>query len=214
MMGTVSPRARTGPSREEKKAETRGKLLDAAATVFAQKGIAGASLDDVADAAGLTKGAVYSNFDSKEDLVWTLLEERLGQESLAIIPQVDSSHTQEEQALEAGELFMNLADRERDMFLLEYEYMLYIARHPEKRRKNNFTRRRDEVAGIIQAQAEEAGAQLPMPATDLATALFALGSGITLEWLVNPDEVPVDLFGRMLGVIFSFESQPAASDKQ
>jgi AcrR family transcriptional regulator len=213
-MVAVSPRARTGPTREEKKAQTRRKLLDAAASVFAQKGIDGASLDDVADVAGLTKGAVYSNFASKEDLVWTLLEERLGEASLRIPGAVDPSNSQEQQSADAGALYMNLADRERDMFLLEYEYMLFLARHPEKRRAGNFTRRRDTVAQIIAERAAEAGVTLPMSATDLATATFALGAGITLERLVNPEEVPTDLFGRILALIFGYLDQPAASEKR
>jgi AcrR family transcriptional regulator len=208
----MSPRARTGPTREEKKAETRKRLLEAAATVFAKKGIAGASLDDVADVAGLTKGAVYSNFDSKEDLVWTLLEERLGTASDAIIPQVDTTTSHEEQSAQAGELFMALADRERDLFLLEYEFLLYIARHPDKRNPEKYVLRRDRVAAVIQQQADDQGVALPLPATDLATAIFALGSGITLERMVNPENVPVDLFGRMLAVIFGFLAQPPASE--
>src|SRR6476620_7965343 len=62
---------------EEKKAQTRERLLDAASTVFARKGFAATSIDEIAEAAGVTKGAVYSNFDSKEHLVRTVLDERL-----------------------------------------------------------------------------------------------------------------------------------------
>jgi len=70
MMAVVAPRPRPKkPSREEKKALTRARLLDAAATVFARRGFAAASLDEVAEEAGLTKGAVYSNFESKDELI-------------------------------------------------------------------------------------------------------------------------------------------------
>src|SRR3954465_1205221 len=64
-------------TREEKKAQTRERLLDAASTVFARKGFAATSIDEIAEVAGVTKGAVYSNFESKEDLVRTVLDERL-----------------------------------------------------------------------------------------------------------------------------------------
>src|SRR4051795_9854827 len=57
--------------------DTREKLLDAAAEVFAEKGYANTSMDDVAAAAGMTKGALYWNFDGKESLFHTLLEERV-----------------------------------------------------------------------------------------------------------------------------------------
>ena len=68
----ASRRARM--SRAERKEMTRELLLDAAIEVFAEKGYHGASLDDVAEAAGFTKGAVYSNFTRKSDLFRALCE--------------------------------------------------------------------------------------------------------------------------------------------
>src|SRR5207237_5785448 len=62
---------------EDKKARTRAHLIDAAAAVFARRGLVAASLDEVAEEAGLTKGAVYSNFDSKEDLFQAVIDDRL-----------------------------------------------------------------------------------------------------------------------------------------
>ena len=60
---------------------TRRHLLDAAAVVFARDGFHGASLDDVAATAGFTKGAVYSNFKSKEDLFLAVFDDRFARES-------------------------------------------------------------------------------------------------------------------------------------
>src|SRR3954462_15534698 len=59
-------------SRDEKKAATRKKLLDAAASIVAKQGAMAASLDAIAEKAGMTKGAVYSNFSSKEDLLYEM----------------------------------------------------------------------------------------------------------------------------------------------
>jgi AcrR family transcriptional regulator len=61
-------------TREQSQAVTREKLLDAARTVFARDGFSGASIERVADEAGFSKGAVYSNFRSKEDLFLAVLE--------------------------------------------------------------------------------------------------------------------------------------------
>src|SRR4051812_15177757 len=130
MMGLM-PRARASLSREEKKAMTRSKLLDAAAAVFARRGFNGASLDDVAEEAGLTKGAVYSNFASKDDLIATLLEERLGEPQYGIPDQVDQQASREEQARQAAALFMQMFERDRDMHLLDLEFMAHMARNPE-----------------------------------------------------------------------------------
>ena len=77
---------------------TRRHLLDAAATVFARQGFHGASLDDVAAVAGFTKGAVYSNFASKDDLFLAVFEDRYAREQ-------DEMHrvlTEEEQPYELG----------------------------------------------------------------------------------------------------------------
>ena len=61
---------------ERRREMTRQHLLDAAAIVFARKGFHGATLDEVAKLAGFTKGAVYSNFKSKDDLFLALLEQK------------------------------------------------------------------------------------------------------------------------------------------
>jgi AcrR family transcriptional regulator len=72
----VSPRRRL--TREESKARTRQELLRAANRLFVRNGFVATSLADIAEEAGLTKGAVYSNFESKEDLFLALLEETGG----------------------------------------------------------------------------------------------------------------------------------------
>jgi AcrR family transcriptional regulator len=69
----VPPRRRL--TREESKARTRVELLRAANRLFVRKGFVATSLADIAEEAGLTKGAVYSNFDSKEDLFLALLDD-------------------------------------------------------------------------------------------------------------------------------------------
>jgi AcrR family transcriptional regulator len=70
---SAKPRPKAKPNREEKKAATREKLLEAAMRVFARHGYVATSVDEVAWEAGMTKGAVYSNFESKEDLFLALL---------------------------------------------------------------------------------------------------------------------------------------------
>jgi AcrR family transcriptional regulator len=196
-------------SREEKKAQTRTRLLEAAGLVFARKGVAEASLDDIAAEAGLTKGAVYSNFASKEDLINALLDHRLGAPSDAIPHLIDSHAPQADQASEAGRLFMSLIGNERDAYLLEFEFMLYLARHPEARDPERYLARRNAMAGVMASRAAEAGVTLPLPAEDLTAALFALGQGIALERLINPEAISPDLFGKILGIIFVPPTQPA-----
>src|ERR1700733_14893550 len=99
-------RARTSPSRAEKKEVARARLLDAAQRVFASRGFAEASLDEIAEVAGLTKGAVYSNFDKKLDLLLAVLDERMNRHFMAITEIVDTTRALPEQAEQGGRLFM------------------------------------------------------------------------------------------------------------
>src|SRR3954452_5784897 len=107
-------------TREEKKAQTRERLIEAAARVFAEKGFAATSLDEVADAAGLTKGAVYSNFENKEDLVRAVLE--VNQRRQHSISEATGDGTLEQQAAKAAQLFGDVIAEERAGFLLLIEF--------------------------------------------------------------------------------------------
>lgn len=195
--------------REEKKAQTRTRLLDAAATVFARKGLAAASLDEIAVEAGLTKGAVYSNFDSKEELIEALLHERLDQPLGAIAEGVDPGAPVAEQAAQAEALFRAVWDRERDMFLLGLEFAIYRARNPDTARRFSGDRELQEaMAELMERQARERGTPLPLPADELAAGLFALGSGLDLMALTDPDRVPEGLFAKFLTLIMGAAEQP------
>ncbi|MDO8107069.1 helix-turn-helix domain-containing protein [Isoptericola sp. b441] len=94
---SISGHARAGDRRRERAEETRTELLDAAARVIASRGYEGASVGDVAGAAGYTKGAVYSNFGSKEDLFRALAERELAEHRVA--PRPGDAPVTAEQAL-------------------------------------------------------------------------------------------------------------------
>ena len=189
--------------REEKKAQTRQRLLDAAATVFARRGIVAASLDEIAEEAGLTKGAVYSNFDGKDDLVDSLLHERLDTRLGRIAELVDPEGSVEQHAEQAEELFMRIFEEEREMYLLGLEFAVHRARNPDVAARHKGDRElQDSMAEFMQRYADERGLPLPMPAHELATGLFALASGINLMRLTDPDRVPDGLFPKLLTVIF------------
>src|SRR5512141_975059 len=85
--------------RQAMKERTRERLLDAAAVVFARRGIEAASLDEVAEAAGYTKGAIYSNFSSKTELIAALMDRRITQQLAA--SEVDLEGVTLEQGLRA-----------------------------------------------------------------------------------------------------------------
>jgi AcrR family transcriptional regulator len=116
--------------RHEKRAQTRSDLLDAAAHLFAERGYQAASVDLVAEAAGYTKGAVYSNFDSKEELFLELLDRRI-ETSIAAMENLLFTRPAENAAgLLTGET-PDVEAVDRDWLLLETEFLLYAARNEQ-----------------------------------------------------------------------------------
>jgi AcrR family transcriptional regulator len=197
-------------TREEKKARTRAQLIDAAATVFARRGYVAASLDEVAEDAGLTKGAVYSNFASKEDLFQAVIDDRLNEPMMHIAEDIlDSADTFEEQAMKGARAFTDVVERDRSVYLLGLEFDVYVARHPEYAPKvaERWREEFQSIAELITEQAEKNGLPLPLPAYDMAVVVTALSQGITLRRLVNPDAVPEDLLGRVYALLFQLPAE-------
>jgi AcrR family transcriptional regulator len=197
-------------TREEKKARTRAQLIDAAAAVFARRGLVAASLDEVAEEAGLTKGAVYSNFDSKEDLFQAVIDERLNEPMRHGAEVIDSSvGTTEEHAMAGARVFVDVVQQEREVFLLSLEFNIHVARHPELA-PAYVARSREQLAQVVELIHERStafGSSLPLPADQMAIAVEALSKGIALQKLVDPDSVPDDLLGRVYALLFQLPAE-------
>jgi AcrR family transcriptional regulator len=190
-------------TREEKKARTRAQLIDAAAAVFARHGYVAASLDEVAEEAGLTKGAVYSNFDSKEDLFQAVIDDRLNEPMFQVADIVDTAATFEQQAMEGARRYGEVIEEQRDLFLLALEYDIYCARHPDFGSGAASGRDRlSHVADLIAEHAEKNGIRLPLSPDEMATVITALSQGMGLQRLHDPDRVSDDLLGRVYALLF------------
>lgn len=130
--GSHSPRG--AQRRRERVDRTRGDLLDAAGRVFAAQGFEGASVGDVAAAAGYTKGAVYAHFGSKSELFLTLARER-------VLDACEQPEQPEAPADLATEISRQLAASVDDpSMLLVLEVLAYAVRHPDAR---------PELAGLL-----------------------------------------------------------------
>jgi AcrR family transcriptional regulator len=200
----MNPMAQTALSRAEKKLVTRSRLLDAAEQVFSSRGFADASLDEIAEIAGLTKGAVYSNFDKKLDLLLAVLDERMNRRFMSITEIVDTTRALPEQAEEGGRLFMEAFQEERELYLLWLECSVHSVHDPDVRdalvKLDHAIR--DAVADFITYHAGLLGLALPLPAKQLATAVTCLADGLALERMKDPESVPDDLFGTLLMLIY------------
>ncbi len=212
---TIPSTRASGPvrrlTRDEKKALTRQQLLDAAGRVFLRRGFFAASIDEVAEEAGFSKGAVYSNFVDKEDLLLALIEQRAELRRRRVTALVDPEGSTDTQAREASEEYNHILEEERDWNPLFLEFWVCIARKPALQQRFAVQHRamKAAIAALIEDRATRAGQQLPLPAESLASVLFAMGNGYSLERLADPDGVPEDLFGLMLSNFFKgLDAQP------
>jgi AcrR family transcriptional regulator len=190
---------RTRPHR----AETRRRILDAAFAVFSARGIAASSLSEVAAAAGLTKGAVYSSFDSKDELVLALMEEHAAARiDAALAGFSDNADTDHALADMAAALVEGMrTDAAWHRLLAEFFAM---ASHDAARQRALRERRREvreAITRVLVRVATGLAIELPLPPAEMAVVLLALSNGLAVETEIDPDAVPADLLGRVLTLI-------------
>lgn len=199
---------RTAGSRAEQQARTRADLLAAATELFARHGYHGTSVDMVAGSAGYTKGAVYSNFESKEELFLALLDQRMA-ESVAGLERTVAGTEPAERSRAVGEQRGSLPVYDRDWVLLELEFALYAARNDDVRERMG--RRQAESARRIVALVERhfaesgIGGEVAAP-DDVAQLLIAAADGLALMELTRPE---VD-GGRLLALLVRLLERGAA----
>lgn len=171
-------------TRERRLEHTRSLLLDAAEDVFAEKGFTTATLDDIAHAAGYTKGAIYKHFATKEELFlavsdryWRRYFDNFA-EVMATSGQV-GTHELDEIARRWRQLSL---DRGAEHAALGHEFTLYLLRNPEAR--DRVADKRSEVvaqlAEFIVTGVERLGGTLIIPATTLAQVLVATSDSVVL----------------------------------
>lgn len=197
-------------SRAEQKAATREKLLRAAAEVIAEKGYRAASLDEIAERAGLTKGAVYSNFDSKEDLFFAVVEKFSVSPDLSMFADPATSFPDQLRAFALSVARLAASPDVRFQLPLELEFALLAGRDERARAtaKTHHRFGRRSVAAFFELRAAESDIQLPMPAEEFATALIALLRGLMQQQLIEPEAVSPELFADAVSLLFG-ASRPA-----
>jgi AcrR family transcriptional regulator len=190
---------------ERRRAMTRQHLLDAAAIVFARHGFHGATLDEVATTAGFSKGAVYSNFKSKDDLFLELLDDRIDREFAVVSEILESgSHEMADQFPRIRALFRSDTFWSEDFVTLWLEFVLYARRNPEARAKlaASAQRSRALVQQLIEHEYAAVGASTNYPTDHLAEISRALFNGLGMDRLVNPSAVTDELLDTTLTFLY------------
>lgn len=191
-------------TRAQRKAATRTRLLEAAADVFGRRGFQAASVDEVAEAAGFTKGAVYAHFESKEDLFLALLDDCFTQRITDLRAVLEDGHDPNEQAREAGDAVMSSWDSDPGWPPLFFEFWTHAVRNPDVAAKlvPRYRAMRTAVAELLERRAHELGKEPVLPIEDVAAMTFAMANGAALEHMLEPEGVGPELYGTMLEVFF------------
>src|SRR3954454_20233800 len=172
--------------RSPRREETRRRLVAAAIEIVSRKGFQAASVDEIATRAGYSIGALYSNFSSKDDLLFEVFDEH--------VRWFEAQIEQAAQAADrsaAGAEWIGALAKKPDQFLVFIEFWGYAVRRPKVRRK--FAKRMAELrSGVSEALGQD---------DVTALLLLALGRGLALEKLVDPDAVPDEEVSRLLAAL-------------
>lgn len=185
--------------RRERRARTRDALLGAAQRLWAERGIHGASLDDVAAAAGMTKGAVYSNFAGKTDLLLALLDRHTRDPAGGeICDELHGEGTLDERYERAAQAYARRDSGEgaRLHGMLMVEFWLYGMREPAvgARIADWYAERRTRLARAL----DTSDGIEPL---DRATLAVALDTGLAFQHHLDPDRVPATLYSTGLRLL-------------
>ncbi|MBV8959153.1 MAG: TetR/AcrR family transcriptional regulator [Actinobacteria bacterium] len=183
---------------ERRRQLTRDALIDAAAHVFTQRGFHAASLDEIAETAGFTRGAIYKNFADKEELFFAVFDRSTEVNLAAFADRMDSSEGSELDAGAVADIWEAVRGRDRDNYVLELEFRLYALRNPEvqDRYASHMRTMRGLIVRFIEERTEEAGITLAVPVEEVAVIVESASEGFLASAYLDPELGP--LFGRFL----------------
>jgi AcrR family transcriptional regulator len=194
-------------TREEKRAQTRERLLEAAERVFLRRGLQGSSVEEIAAEAGFTRGAFYSNFKSKDELFVELLQTRVYRQYAEMAEQAQEQPGTPRERLRWGierVRDVQAGEEGRWLFRLWLECLTQAARDEDFRKlaatfwSGNRAILAEQTKGVF----KEIDRTPPLAARQIATAMIALDVGLAVQHLVDPDEVPLDFYLPLFDLLF------------
>jgi AcrR family transcriptional regulator len=177
--------------------------LAAAAAIIAERGVNGASVEQIADRAGFTRGAFYGNFADKHELVMALLEQRTRgefDELRAMGREADSLADMLEQM---RQWHRERAQHAEEWFVLRTELWLYALRHTEvaDRLAQHERRARAAIEAGIRHEFRTAAVAPPADPALLALIVHAVGEGLLAQRMLTPDEISSDIVVDAVGLL-------------
>jgi AcrR family transcriptional regulator len=187
-------------TRQEKQAATRQALIEAASQVFARDGIDGASLEDICEQAGFSRGAFYSNFADKRQLFLETLDRRTADNLAEIATAFGDGETIDDRLVNGARAAERVVDRDHVWCQLYYEGWVLASRDEKFRTTyaQRYEAMRQAIADVIEAAASASATDLGVSSRELASALVAFFEGYALQRLVDPHALADGWFGRTL----------------
>jgi len=200
-------------TREVQREQTRGRLIEAAADVFAERGFYGASVEEIAERAGYTRGAFYSNFSGKDDVFLAVYDKRLA-------AQIEEIGALLRASSDPAAFFTAIRDLRSTepstlpWILLQNEFLLYALRNPDVRPKfaERYRNVRRQYVHAINAIFDSIGLEPPGPAEDLAVIVDVLSEGTLPLHHLDPENVRSGFFFDALTLLF--EAGVALAEKR
>jgi AcrR family transcriptional regulator len=178
-------------TRERRRQQTRDVLIAAATEVFGERGFEGASLEEIAERAGFTRGAIYKNFAGKDELFFEVtdrLNDQVIEAFRAVAPGPDVKDWDFDTLAAMWAASVAKFD---DLYAIGLEYELYVLRNPDARPKAVEHRRQHRalVADFIDEIAARSGMTLRLPADTLAAIILASADGLTYAARIDGAEL-------------------------
>lgn len=197
-----------------RRAATRDRLVAAAIPVIARKGVLGASVEEICEAADFTRGAFYSNFDSKDELCIAILEslcERHLAAARHAIDQMDPQLAHAERVSQTLQVFIATAGEDADTVLVMSELRLYAAREPALREAFNAFQLRVSplFAELVGDGLRAAGLRLTVPMADAVSLLHAVYDQAALDQLIQGGSPNSPVAAEQLGLVLQGLISPA-----
>jgi AcrR family transcriptional regulator len=177
--------------------------VSSALEVFEARGYAESSLEEIAERAGYTRKAIYSNFSGKSELLLEIVERRFQSHIQRIEALLDEETSPERKTIDVGSMFADYLNQERAWGKLFHEFCSVASRDEQigSRFRACYRARKQIIVRLLENEASNRGIELTLPIERLVMGIFALFTGLSVEKMIDPQEVDEALFGEMLGLL-------------
>ncbi|MFI9406669.1 TetR/AcrR family transcriptional regulator [Nocardia sp. NPDC052316] len=199
-------------TRSESQARTRADLIATARDLFLADGYASTSLERVAEEAGYSKGAVYSNFRTKKELGLEVIE-LIHATKFAEVTDLLAADTSFEEQLERFQEWAERTVGDVGWTMLEFEFATVSRDDPALQAAlvSSLGVVRGAVAAQVQTLADTRGIELPVPAEDAATGILSMGIGLGMQRAIDPS-IPARLITDAVRLLVTLGTGPLAAN--